>query len=109
MESKFLERSTEDWIKFLRSHDIPCEPMQFTEELINNRQAIDNGYVIELDHKTGGKVKSSGPVFNVSTGKPKLSSAPLLGEDTKKVLSSIGYDEALLDDLFSKKIIGKNL
>ena len=109
MESKFLERTTEDWIKFLRSHDIPCEPMQFTEELINNRQAIDNGYVIELDHKTGGKVKSSGPVFNVSTGKPNLSSAPLLGEDTKKVLSSIGYDEALLDDLFSKKIIGKNL
>ena len=89
MESKFLKKNTDEWIKFLRSHDIPCEPMQFTEELLDNKQAIKNKYVIELDHKTGGKVRSSGPIFNVSTGNAKLSSAPLLGENTKEVLSSM--------------------
>ena len=109
MESKFLKKNTDEWIKFLRSHDIPCEPMQFTEELLDNKQAIKNKYVIELDHKTGGKVRSSGPIFNVSTGNAKLSSAPLLGENTKEVLSSIGYEDSYIEELISKKIIGKNL
>ena len=109
MESKFLKKNTDEWIKFLRSHDIPCEPMQFTEELLDNNQAIKNKYVIQLDHKTGGKVRSSGPIFNVSTGNAKLSSAPLLGENTKEVLSSIGYEDSYIEELISKKIIGKNL
>ena len=109
MESKFLKKNTDEWIMFLRSHDIPCEPMQFTEELLDNKQAIKNKYVIELDHKTGGKVRSSGPIFNVSTGNAKLSSAPLLGENTKEVLSSIGYEDSYIEELISKKIIGKNL
>ena len=104
MESKFLKKNTDEWIKFLRSHDIPCEPMQFTEELIDNKQAIKNKYVIELDHKTGGKVRSSGPIFNVSTGNAKLSSAPLLGENTKEVLSSIGYEDSYIENKNFKQL-----
>ncbi len=64
---------------------------------------------MQLDHKTGSKVRSSGPIFNVSTGNPELSSAPLLGENTKEVLLNIGYDEKQIKSLFDKKFIGKNL
>jgi len=109
MENKFLEQNTDDWIVYLRSHDIPCEPMQFTEELVKNKQAIENNYVIELDHKTAGKVKSSGPIFNVSTGNAQLKTAPLLGEDTKDVLLNIGYDDKQIKSLYDNKFIGKNL
>ena len=109
MEKKFLEKNTNDWIEYLRSHDIPCEPMQFTEELVDNKQAIENNYVVELDHKTGSKVRSSGPIFNVSTGNPELRSAPLLGENTEEVLLNIGYDEKQIKSLFDKNFIGKNL
>ena len=109
MENKFLQRSTNEWIIYLRSHDIPCEPMQFTEDLVDNKQAIENNYVIELDHKTGRKVRSSGPIFNVSTGNAQLQSSPLLGEHTKEVLFSIGYDESHVNDLFENKFIGKDL
>tara|TARA_B110000438_G_scaffold267029_1_gene281526 strand:- start:733 stop:2019 length:1287 start_codon:yes stop_codon:yes gene_type:complete len=109
MELEFLKKNTSDWIDYLRSHDIPCEPMQFTEEILENKQAIDNGYVIELNHGTGSKVKSSGPVFNVSTGNAKLTSAPLLGENTSEILHSIGYKAEKIKELLSKGIIGKNL
>ena len=109
MEEKFLEKNTDDWISYLRSHDIPCEPMLFTEELIDNKQAIANNYIIELDHKTGAKVKSSGPIFNVSTGNSDLSSAPLLGENTKEILLSIGYESNHIENLHKDLIVGKNL
>ena len=109
MENKFLQKNTDDWIAYLRSHDIPCEPMQFTEELVDNKQAIENNYVIELDHKTAGKVRSSGPIFNVSTGNAKLNTAPLLGENTKEVLLNIGYDEKQIKSLYENNFIGKNL
>ena len=56
MEEKFLEKNTDEWISYLKeSHDIPCEPMQFTEDLVTNKQAIENNYVIELDLGTGSK------------------------------------------------------
>ena len=74
------------------------------ETVFNN-----NNYVIELDHKTGSKVKSSGPIFNVSTGNAELNSSPLLGENTKEVLLEIGYDENQIQNLFNNKTIGKNL
>ena len=109
MEAKFLERNTDEWILYLRSHDIPCEPMLFTEELVDNKQAIENNYVIELDHKTGSKVRSSGPIFNVSTGNAELNSSPLLGENTKEVLLSIGYSEKHVNNLLDNKFIGKKL
>ena len=49
MEEKFLEKKTNEWIEYLRSHDIPCEPMQFTEELVDNEQAIENNYIVNLN------------------------------------------------------------
>jgi len=109
MEEKFLEKNTDEWISYLRSHDIPCEPMQFTEDLVTNKQAIENNYVIELDHGTGSKVKSSGPIFDVSTGNADLKPSPLLGENTEEVLISIGYEKEKIDSLFQNKSIGKNI
>ena len=109
MEEKFSEKNTDEWISYLRSHDIPCEPMQFTEELVDNKQAIDNKYVIELNHGTGSKVRSSGPIFDVSTGNADLNSAPLLGENTEDVLLSIGYNKEKINNLFQNKFIGKNI
>ena len=109
MEEKFLEKKTNEWIEYLRSHDIPCEPMQFTEELVDNEQAIENNYIVNLKHNTGRKVRSSGPIFKISTGEVELKSAPLLGENTAEVLISIGYKNSDIDNLISKSIIGKKL
>ena len=109
MEEKFLQKKTNEWIKYLRSHDIPCEPMQFTEELVDNEQAIANDYIVNLKHNTGKKVRSSGPIFKVSTGEVELKSAPMLGENTAEVLISIGYKNSEIDNLISKNIIGKKL
>ena len=83
--------------------------MQFTEELVSNKQAIENNYVIELDHGTGSKVKSSGPIFDVSTGNAELKPSPLLGENTEEVLMSIGYKKEKIDALFKNKSIGQNI
>ena len=102
---KYHERQ----IKYLRSHDIPCEPMQFTEELVDNEQAIENNYIVNLKHNTGRKVRSSGPIFKISTGEVQLKSAPMLGENTAEVLISIGYKNSEIDNLISKSIIGKKL
>tara|TARA_B100000959_G_C14972593_1_gene620330 strand:+ start:356 stop:1633 length:1278 start_codon:yes stop_codon:yes gene_type:complete len=109
MEEKFLEKKTNEWIEYLRSHDIPCEPMQFTEELVDNEQAIENNYIVNLKHNTGKKVRSSGPIFKISTGEVELKSAPMLGENTAEVLISIGYKNSEIDNLISKSIIGKKL
>lgn len=96
MEAKFAERTTDDWFKFLRSHDVPCEPVRFIEELVNDEQALANSYVIELKHSAGFTYWSSGPVVQFENGMPEMRPSPALGEHTDDVLRSVGLT---VDDL----------
>jgi formyl-CoA transferase len=90
-EEIFASNTTDHWFKELRSHDIPCEPVRYVEEMIDDEQVLANNYVIELDHHTGHKIRTSGPVLTFAGGMPPEKSSPALGEHTDEVLVDIGY------------------
>ncbi len=94
MEKKFSERTTDEWFKYLRDHDVPCEPVRFIEELIDDEQALANSYVIELTHAKGFTYRSSGPVVQFENGMPDIRPAPALGEHTAEVLRDVGLTES---------------
>lgn len=90
IEAKFAERTTAEWFRELRAEDIPCEPVRFIEELINDEQALANSYVIELTHDAGFTYRSSGPVVRFGSGMPEMRPAPALGQHTAEVLRDVG-------------------
>ncbi len=90
-EEIFAGNTTGFWFKELRAHDIPCEPIRYVEEMIEDEQVLANKYVIELDHHTGHKIRTSGPVLRFEGGMPEEVSSPALGEHTDEVLADIGY------------------
>jgi crotonobetainyl-CoA:carnitine CoA-transferase CaiB-like acyl-CoA transferase len=90
-ERIFASRTTADLFKELRSHDIPCEPIRFIEEMVDDEQVLANDYVIEVDHHTGHKVRTSGPVLQFGDGMPEMVSSPALGQHTDEVLGDVGY------------------
>lgn len=93
-ETKFAERTTDEWFRDLRAEDIPCEPVRFIEELVNDEQALANNYVIELKHESGFTYRSSGPVVRFQTGMPEMRPSPTLGQHTAEVLRDVGLTEA---------------
>ena len=98
-EDIFASKTTDHWFKELRSHDIPCEPIRFVEEMADDEQVLANEYVIELDHHTGHKFRTSGPVLQFDDGMPELKSSPALGQHTDEVLGDIGFSEAEICEL----------
>ena len=60
--------------------------------MIEDEQVLANRYVIELDHHTGHKIRTSGPILRFEDGMPtENKSSPALGEHTDEVLADIGY------------------
>ena len=100
-ERIFASKTTAEWFKELRSHDIPVEPIRFVEEVVDDEQVLANDYVISLDHHTGHKVRTSGPVLQFSGGMVEPKSSPALGRHTDEVLGDIGYSADEIADLRS--------
>ena len=90
-EEIFAGKTTDHWFKKLRAHDIPCEPIRYIEEMIDDEQVLANRYVIELEHHTGHKIRTSGPILRLADGMPEEKSSPALGEHTDEILADIGY------------------
>ena len=59
--------------------------------MIADEQVLANDYVIELEHHTGHKIRTSGPVLQFADGMPEARSSPALGAHTDEVLADIGY------------------
>ncbi|MEK9676135.1 MAG: CoA transferase [Chloroflexota bacterium] len=91
-ERIFASNTTEHWFEELRSHDIPCEPIRYVEEMLTDKQVLANDYVLDLPHHTGDRVKTTGPVLTFSDGMPEMKSSPGLGEHTEEILSELDMD-----------------
>ena len=73
--------------------------------MIEDEQVLANKYVIELDHHTGHKIRTSGPVLRFEDGMPEEVSSPALGEHTDEVLADIGYPPDEVAKLRSQGVV----
>ncbi len=88
----FREKTTDEWVALLDAAGVPCGPMKFTEELLDDEQVLANDLVVELEHSLAGPMKMVGPVLRMSdTPLEARSASPALGQHTDEVLVSIGY------------------
>ncbi|MEX0762099.1 MAG: CoA transferase [Dehalococcoidia bacterium] len=99
MEAAFGGMTTAESLRDLGECDIPCEPVQFIEDMVENEQALANGYIVELEHPVGGRYRSSGPVSHFASGNPVPMPSPTLGQHTAAVLEELGYTAEAIAEL----------
>jgi formyl-CoA transferase len=92
-ERIFESKTTAEWVEELNARDIPCGPIRFSEDLVWDEQAAANNYIIELEHHTGHRYRTSGPILNFTAGMPDLKPSPALGEHNWDVLRKAGMTE----------------
>ena len=103
LDSIFAEKTFDEWREILANAKGVWEPVETPGELLEDEQALANGYVrhITLDNGTSFRIVPSPLQFNEQP--PDLTRAPLHGEHTDEILQSVGYD---MDQLIEMKVKG---
>ncbi len=92
-ERIFDTKTTAEWVEELNAKDIPCGPVRYSEELVYDEQAVANDYIVEVEHHTGHRYRTSGPVLNFTDGMPDLTASPALGAHNREILSKAGLSD----------------
>src|SRR5438270_12983518 len=78
----------------LNEHDVPCGPILDMREIAEERALRETGTVVEVDHPRRGKYLTVGNPIKLSDSPCEVQRAPLLGEHTEEILTSVlGYSE----------------
>lgn len=84
----FKTKSTSEWLTLLLAEDVWCSQVNSFAEMVEDPQIIHNQMILEYEHPTVGKVKTTGfPVFFKDTPQKIYKPAPLLNQHAAEILS----------------------
>lgn len=107
LERRFAEKPRAHWLEVLATYDIPAAPVQTLREFMEDPAVRHHEMIREYDHPEVGRLRLMGHplVFSDSPtrdgGRP-----PTLGEHTGVVLRELGYDDAAIEDLRRRRVVG---
>ena len=106
LSEELKKRNTSFWIKNLREQDIPATKVNFPKDLFEDEHLEKTNFFKVQDHPTEGKLLY--PSFPVEFNEDEIAEslhAPSLGENTKEILTDLGYSEFEIESFVSKGTI----
>ena len=106
MSESLEKEKTDYWIKNLKQNDIPATKVNFPEDIFNDKHLKETNFFKKSKHPTEGDLLS--PNFPVEFDEDRNEDtlhAPNLGENTKDILSDLGFSEFEIEKLASKGVI----
>jgi len=101
------QNTSAHWISELEAKRIPCAPVNKLSQALSDDQVLHRNMVVDIKHPSGKSTKGPGNPIKLSrTNEESFTAAPLLGEHSDDVFSSLlGYDEAKLAELKANGVI----
>jgi crotonobetainyl-CoA:carnitine CoA-transferase CaiB-like acyl-CoA transferase len=101
------KRSTADWLETLSAVDIYACMVQSYQDILNDPHAVENWYVMTLNHEVTGEYRGAGTPWRFSrTASTPGNVAPDLGMHTEEVLLEGGYEWEEIAKLRDQGIVG---
>ena len=92
IESWTMKRDKHEVMRALAGRGIPCGAVLDTAEVLDDPHLRERGMVFDLDHPTRGRFAMIGSPLRMSDSPTEASPAPLYGEHTEEVLTTLaGY------------------
>jgi crotonobetainyl-CoA:carnitine CoA-transferase CaiB-like acyl-CoA transferase len=106
LEERFKAATTAEWLARLEAEGIPAGPIFTYDQTFADPHVRDRDMVVSVDHPRAGPTQVLGIPFKLSATPAAIRRpAPVLGEHTETVLRELGYDDAAIRDLRSRKVV----
>jgi crotonobetainyl-CoA:carnitine CoA-transferase CaiB-like acyl-CoA transferase len=106
LSAVFATRTRAEWINRLEDNDVPAWALYNIAEALEDEQVKHLNMIEEVEHRKAGKLKFVGSSVNYSNlSRKKGLPPPLLGEQTKKILSELGIQEEEILRLESEGVV----
>jgi len=108
LDNIFITKTSKEWMSILKNAgDVVCCLVQNIADLENDPQVLANGYIVERNHSTLGRIKVLGSPFQFSKTPAEINTeAPQFGQHTEEVLVNIcGYTWDEINELKRDEII----
>jgi crotonobetainyl-CoA:carnitine CoA-transferase CaiB-like acyl-CoA transferase len=105
LDEMFAERTFAEWKKILLNAKGVWAPVQTPSELLEDPQAIANGYIREVEAESGTVFRMVPSPLQFDETPPDLTRAPGHGEHTDEVLGELGLDMDAIMDLKIKGVV----
>lgn len=99
LESIFMSKTLEEWKVILDSVEGVWAPVSTPGEIMRDPQAIDNGYVVDVESQAGSTFKMVPSPIQFDEQVPEVTRAPDHGEHTDEVLAELGLTEEQVIEL----------
>jgi crotonobetainyl-CoA:carnitine CoA-transferase CaiB-like acyl-CoA transferase len=102
----FLKNKVAYWLDELEKAGVPCGPVNDFEQVFSDPHVRSRGMEIKADHPFNHALSLiRNPLTFSGTPVTEYRAPPLLGENTREILSAIGYDGARLEALKKQGVI----
>lgn len=92
LDAAFATRSREEWLKVLTDAGLFFAPIKTFADVLDDEQALANGYVADQDHPILGRVRQPGFPMRFSRHTVGArGAAPRLAEHSREILEELGY------------------
>lgn len=107
LDDIFATRTQREWLDTMLHGGVLFAPVQTSRDVLDDQQALDNGYIVDFEHAELGTLRLPGfPIsFSRNAAAGPSAQAPKLGEHTDVVLGGLGYDDAARERLRSAAVI----
>jgi len=106
LQEIFMTKTQQEWIQLLAPLNVCVGPVLEVSEVFNDPNTIEREMVFTANHPVAGEVKQIGfPIKMSYTPAAYQRGAPLLGEDNRNILISLGYSLDDIEELRKKNII----
>jgi len=102
----FLKNKVGYWLDELEKAGVPCGPVNDFEQVFSDPHVRSRGMEIKVDHPFEHALSLiRNPLTFSGTPVTEYRAPPLLGENTREILSAIGYDDGKLEALRKQGVI----
>ncbi|WCK56628.1 CaiB/BaiF CoA-transferase family protein [Aneurinibacillus sp. Ricciae_BoGa-3] len=106
MGEVIAHRSVEEWLQHFDQAGIPASPIHNVEQVIKHPQVISREMVVHQQHPVAGEIVMPGIPIKLSKTPGTIDRpAPLLGQHTLEILSGLGFEEAVIEEMRAKGIV----